>query len=93
MKLDPDKCYLVLGDSDIKIINVGDFTIKSIKSEKLLGVTSYNKCNCQSHIENLYCKANSKLHALARIALIWICEKKTLMNAFFELQFGYCPLL
>ena len=28
MKLNPDKCHLVLSDSDIKTINVGNFTIK-----------------------------------------------------------------
>ena len=70
MKLDPDKCYLVSSDSDIEIINVGNCTIKSIKSEKLLGVTSDNKSYFQSHIEQLCCNPSRKLHALACVALL-----------------------
>ena len=39
MKLNPDKHHLILSDSDIKMIHVGNFTMKSTKSEKL-------KANC-----------------------------------------------
>ena len=68
MKVNPDKYHSVLSGNDIKTINVGIFTIKCTKSEKLLGVTFDNKANIQSHIESLYSKADRKLHALARVA-------------------------
>ena len=38
-KLNADECHLILSDSDIKTINLGNFTIKSIKNEKLLSIT------------------------------------------------------
>ena len=39
IRLNPDKCHLILSDSDITTINVGNFTIKSINKEKLVRVT------------------------------------------------------
>lgn len=65
MKLIVAKCQLVLSDRGIKTINVGNFTIKSTKSKKLLGVTFDNKTNFQSYIENFCFKLSRTLHALA----------------------------
>ena len=79
MKLNHDYCQLVLNDSDIKTVNVGNFTCKNTKSKKLLGVTFYNKTYFQSQINNLCSRQVQKLQALAR-------------STFFDLQFNYCPL-
>ena len=38
MKLNPDKCVLILSDKDVKTTNGRSFTIKSSTSEELLGV-------------------------------------------------------
>ena len=86
MKLNPDKCHLVLKDTNIKTINVDSIAIKSNKSEKLLGVAFDHKSNFQRHIENLCSMASKKLHGLARISLIFVCEN-------FFLQFNYYPLV
>ena len=43
MRLNSDKCHLILSDCKIKTTNVGDFTIKSTKIENLPGVTFDNK--------------------------------------------------
>ena len=43
MKLNPGNCHLFLINSDIKTTDIGNFTIKSTKSEKLLGVIFDNK--------------------------------------------------
>ena len=75
MKLNPDKCHLVLKDTNIKTINVDSIATKSNKSEKLLGVAFDHKSNFQPHIGNLCSMASKKLHGLARIALIFVCEK------------------
>ena len=56
------KCHLVLSESDITNINVDNFTVKSTKSQKLLGVTFNNKTNFQSHIENVFFKVSRKLN-------------------------------
>ena len=50
MKLNAD---LILSESDTKTINVGNFSIKSTKIEKLLGVAFDNKTFFQSDRENL----------------------------------------
>ena len=39
MKVKPDKCRLVLSDSNVKAINVGKSIIKSTKKEKRLFLT------------------------------------------------------
>ena len=61
---------------------------------KLLGVTLDNKLNFHEHVSNICKKANLKLHALARISNYMSQNKlRTLMKAFVESQFGYCPLI
>ena len=41
MKVKPDKCRLVLSDSNVKTINVGKSIIKSTKKEKRLGFFTF----------------------------------------------------
>ena len=46
MKVKPDKCRLVLSDSNVKTINVGKSIIKITKKEKRLGFFTFeNKIN------------------------------------------------
>ena len=64
MKLNPDKCHLILSNCEIKTIKFSNFTIKSTKSKNLPRVTFNNKTNFQSNIENLCSKASKQLHAM-----------------------------
>ena len=64
MKLNLDKCYLVLSDKDIKTINVGNFAIKSTKNKFIM-----IKTKSQSHVENLCPKASRKLFTCTHSAL------------------------
>ena len=64
MKVNPDKCHLILNNYEIKTINFGNFTIQSSKSKNLPRVTFNNKTNFQSNIENLCSKASKQLHAM-----------------------------
>ena len=64
MKLNPDKCHLILSNCEIKTIKFGNFTIKSTKSKNLPRVTFNNKTNFESNIENLCSKASKQLHAM-----------------------------
>lgn len=64
MKLNLDKCYLVLSDKDIKTINVGNFTIKSTKNKFIM-----IKTKSQSHVENSCPKASRKLFTCTHSAL------------------------
>ena len=48
----------------------------------------------EEHIKTIYGKARSKLKALSRVApYIKLDKRKLLMNAYFELQRNYCPLV
>ena len=70
MKLNPDKCVLILSDKDVKTTNGRSFTIKSSTSEELLGVNkknNNNKINLQSRIGNPWSKTSRKLHDPARL--------------------------
>ena len=62
MKLNPDKCVLILSDKDVKTTNGRSFTIKSSASEELLGVNNNNKINLQSRLGNPWSKTSRKLH-------------------------------
>ena len=85
MKSNNDKCHLL-------IVNNKD-EISASTSVKLLGIIIDNKLNFAEHVTKIYKKANTKLHALARIAKYMDHEKlRLLMKTFIESQFNYCPL-
>ena len=75
-------------------IHIGDSIIGSSTCEKLLGIKIDSKLRFDDHIQDLCNKANRKLRALARATPYMNPQKrKVLMNAFFNAQFNYCPLI
>ena len=53
-----------------------------------------SELNFDQHISSICSKASKKLHALGRIASFMSFNKhRTLMKAFIESQFNYCPLI
>ena len=95
MKINPDKCHLLLSNHDNDCyLKVEDEVIVCEKSVKLLGVTIDNKLNFNEHVSKLCKKANQKLHALARVSCFMPQDKlRIVMKAFIESQFAYCPLI
>ena len=94
MKLNPDKCHLTLSGKENRGINVGNAVIKNSRNEKLLGVFFDEKATFGYHIEDMCIKASRKLQAMAHVAQhMDLSKRKYLMNAFFNLQFSYCPLV
>ena len=94
MKLNTDKCHLLLNTQDQNFLKIGNFNIKNSFSEKLLGITFDCKLKFSNHIEDICKKATRKLNALSRIVpYMDISRRKILMNAFFRSQFNYCPLI
>ena len=93
--LNADKCKLLITNHEAEIsIKVGCETIVGQKLVKLLGIKLDNKLDFNDHIRNICKKANSKLHALARVSNLMNKEKlRILMKAFIESQFSYCPLV
>ena len=88
MKGNTDKCHLLLSKDEPSEIHIGDSLIESSICEKLLGIKIYSKLRFHDHIQDLYNKANRKLRAYMNLQ-----KRKVLMNAFFNAQFNYCPLI
>ena len=94
MKINADKCHLLVSTNNTVKIKIGNFDITNSKSEKLLGVKFDHKLSFDDHISELCKKASRKIHALSRVASYMnISKRRILMNAFFKSQFSYCPLV
>ena len=95
MAANPDKFHLILSETDTSLsVNIGKHEIFNQNSVKLLGVTIDNKLTLNKHVSSLCKKASQKLHALARVARYMnTAQRRTIMKAFVNSQFGYCPLL
>ena len=90
MRINADKCHLLVSTNNTVKIKIGNFDITNSKSEKLLGVKFDHKLSFDDHISEL-CK---RLHALSRVASYMnISKRSILMNAFFKSQFSYFPLV
>ena len=94
MKINTGKCHLFVSTNNTVKIKIGHFDITYSKSEKLLGVNFDHKISFDDYISELCKKASRKMHALSRVASYMnISKRRILMNAFFKLQFSYCPLV
>ena len=92
LKSNPDICHLLISSNENVTIHVGKYEIEN--SEKLLGVELDWKLTFEDPISDVCRKASGKLNASARIAqFIGLFKKRILMNAFFNSQFSYCPLI
>ena len=58
MKANPDKCHLLTSSTDSIAIKIKDIEILNSESEKLLGVTIYNKLNFNNHIQKILKKSS-----------------------------------
>ena len=92
MKLNTDKCHLLLNSQEPNTLKIGDLHINNSLSEKLLAITFDCNLKFNKHIEDICKKALQRLNALARLApYMGATIKRVLMNAFFKSQFNYCP--
>ena len=94
MKANLNKCHLLLCTTDASNFEISETVIRSSNSKKLPGVTFDNKLKFKKHIITICQRANRKLNALARLtAHMELGKKRILMNAFFNPQFNYCPVI
>ena len=94
MKLNTDKCHVLLNSQGPNTIKIGNLCIKNSSCEKMLGINFDYKLKFTNHIGEICKKASRKLNVLARIiAYMGIRKRRSLMNAFFKSQFNYCPLI
>ena len=101
IKSNADKCNLLVSSTDAVNLRVSEYYIKNSECEKLLGVKFGNKLTFKKHITDICRKASGEIYAfmhliyaLARIALYMdLSKRRMVMNAFFNSQFSYCPLI
>ena len=94
MKSNPDKCHLLLSTKEKVAVKINNFRIENSSHEKLLGIHFDNKLTFDLQISDMCKKASRKIYALARVTKYMnLTKRKTLMNAFFNSQFNYCPLI
>ena len=94
MKSNADKCHLLARSNEKVTIKIGSHEIANTKREKLLGVHPDNGLSFDYHISEICKKASRKVYALARVtSCMSLSKKRSLMNAFFNSQFNYCPLI
>ena len=71
-----------------------NYTTENSEQQKLLGVLLDNNLSFEKHVNNLCTKASQKLSALCRVSSFMSTgQKKIIMKAFINSQFGYCPLV
>ena len=94
MKANLGKCHMLLSSTELLNFQISETVIHNSQSKKLLGVTFDNKLNFEKHINAICQEANRKLNAVARITpYMELTKPRILMNAFFDSQFNYCPLI
>ena len=92
MKINRDKCHLLLSTQEETNIQIANTTIKCSKSKKLLGIALDNKLKFDKHVENICQKASKKLNAFAKATnYTKLPKRRILMNACFKAQFNHCP--
>ena len=76
------------------VFKIGDQTIKSEESVKLLGITIDNQLNFNKHISSICKKTSAQLNALYRLKnFISFKAKKALAESFVFSNFNYCSLV
>ena len=94
MKVNADKCHLLVTTIEERDISVEGEKIQNSKSEKLLRVTIDNKLSFTEHVHKICDKASQKRNALTRLSSFMSLEKRRIiMIAFLHSQFAYCPLI
>ena len=94
MKANLGKCHMLLSSTESLNFQISETVIHNSQSKKLLGVTFDNKLRFEKHINTICQKANRKLNTPARITpYMELTKRRILMNAFFDCQFNYCPLI
>ena len=94
MKSNLDKNHLLLSTTEAFNFQISKRLIHKFTLRKLQGVNFDNKLKFEKHTTTICQEANRKLNALARVTSYMDLQKRrTLMNAFFDSQFNYCPVI
>lgn len=76
MKVNHDKCHLLLSTLDQAGIQIANIIIISPSAKKILGITAENKLGFDKCLENVCKKRTRKLNAITRLANSMDLSKK-----------------
>ena len=94
LKANPGKSHILLSSKKPEIVSVDGKSLAAISHEKLLGVIIDSELKFENHITEICPKVSKSINALYRISSFMSLEKcRTLIKAFIESQFSYCPLI
>ena len=95
LKANPDKFRLLLNNKFTNLYAmINNHVINNSEQMKLLRITLDNDLTFNMHVSKLCKKASQKVHALSRVChYMTISQRRIIMKAFIESQFGYCPLV
>ena len=94
MKANPGKSHILLSSEKPEIILTNGISLAASSHEKLLGVIIDLELQFENHITELCLKVSKTVNTLCRTSSVMSLEKRrTLMKAFIESQFNYCPLI
>ena len=96
MMLNQDKCHFLFSGHKYEtlFVNVGETKIWESKQQKLLGILIDRDLKFDEYVLLQCKKAGKKLTALIRISkFMTFGQRRNIMKAFIESQFGYCPLV
>ena len=94
IKYNPDRFNLITSNSDEVNLCVGNYSIESSKSVKLLEIKIDNKLNINNRIDEICKIAGQTFNALSRVtSYMDLPKQRMFLNAFFLSQVNYCPLI
>ena len=79
MKINADKCHLLVSTDNTVKIKIGNFDITNSKSEKATGVKFDHKLSFDDHISKLFKKFCRKIHALSKVASYMNISKRRIL--------------
>ena len=96
MMLNQDKCHFLFSGHKYEtlFVNLGETKTWESKQQKLLGILIDRDLKFDEYVLLQCKKAGKKLTALIRISkFMTFGQRRNIMKAFIESQFGYCPLV
>ena len=94
LKANPGKSHILLGTNKFEIVSIDGVPLAASSHEKFVGVTIDSELKLENHIKKLCLKVDKKNKVLCHMSSSMSLEKRrTLMKAFIESQFNYCPLI
>ena len=94
LKTNPEKSRILISTNRLEIVSIDGILLAASSHEKLLGVTIDSELKFENHIKELCLKVDKKNKVLCHMSSSMSLEKRrTLMKAFIESQFNYCPLI